>query len=183
MRGERPGPQQRPADARTDAQEPSFSRPPGGAVSDLSRLGRSYQREAARLLDKDPNARAQGQLHSIDDMIVTDLAHTYPTATGRALQQAMVEGSPHLHERKAGHVDDDTRRTVRTAWESLGREPEPWMRAEGGRGGSQGQGPGRGGAGGIGRTAATMLEALMQEQGHPGHGRGADRDDVSSGDR
>jgi len=33
-------------------------------------------------------------------MIVTDLAHTYPTATGREVQQAMVEGSPHLHERK-----------------------------------------------------------------------------------
>jgi len=84
----------------------------------------------------------------------------------------MVEGSPHLHE-KAGHVDDDTRRTVRKVWEGLGREPEPWMRAEGDRGG----------AGGIGRTAATLLEALLQEQGHPGHGRGADRDAVSSGER
>jgi len=154
-------------------------------VSDLSRLGRAYQRKTTQLLDTDPNARAQRQLHSIDDMIVTDLAHTYPMATGREVQQAMVEGSPHLHERKAGHVDDYTRRTLRKVWEGLGREPEPWMRAEGGRGGRQGQGPGpgRGGAGGIGRTAATMLEALMQEQGHPGHGRGADRDDVSSGDR
>ncbi len=56
-----------------------------------------------------------------------DLAHTYPTATGRAVQRAMVEGSPHLHERKAGHVDDYTRRTVRKAWGNLGREPEPWM--------------------------------------------------------
>jgi len=114
-------------------------------------------------------------------MIVTDLAHTYPTATGRELQQAMVEGRPHLHEPKAGHVDDYIRRTVRKAWEGLGRAPEPWMRAEGGRSGSQGLG--RGGAGGIGRTAATMLEALMQEQGHPGQDRGADRDDVRSGDR
>ncbi len=95
----------------------------------------------------------------------------------------MVESSLHLHERKAGHVDDYTRRTVRKAWESLGREPELWMRAEGDRCGSQGQGPGRGGVGGVGRTAATMLEALMQEQGHPGQGRGADRDDLSSGDR
>ncbi len=168
---------------RTDAQEPSFSRPQGGAVSDLSRLGRAYQREAARLLDTYPNARVQGQLHSIDYMIVKDLGHTYPTATGREVQQAMVEGSPHLHERKAGHVDDYTRRTVRKAWESLGRALEPWMRAEGGRGGSQGQGPGRGGGGGVGRTAATLLEALLQEQDHPGQGRGAERDDVSSGDR
>jgi len=118
-------------------------------------------------------------------MIVKDLAHTYPTATGRELQQAMVEGSPHLHERKAGHVDDYTRRTVRKAWESLGREPEPWMRAAEGCGDSQSQaqGLGHGGAGGIGRTAATMFEALLQEQGHPGQGRGADRDDLGSGDR
>jgi len=62
-------PPQRPVDARTDAQEPSFSRPPGGAVSDLSRLGRAYQREATRLLDKYSNARAQGQFHSIDNMM------------------------------------------------------------------------------------------------------------------
>ncbi len=83
-------------------------------------------------------AWAQGQLHSIDYMIVKDLAHTYPTATGREVQRAMVEGSPHLHERKAWHIDDYTRRTVRKPWEGLGREPEPWMRAEGGRDGSQG---------------------------------------------
>jgi len=95
-------------------------------VSDLARLGRAYQREAARLLNTYPNARAQGPLHSLDDMIVKDLAHTYPTATGRELQRAMVEGSPHLHGRKAGHVNDYTRRTVRKAWEGLGREPEPW---------------------------------------------------------
>jgi len=54
-------------------------------------------------------------------MIVKDLARTYSTATGREMQRAMVEGSPHPHERKAGHVDGvdgvdgDTRRTVRTA--------------------------------------------------------------------
>jgi len=107
-------------------------------VSDLSRLGRIYQDEAARLLGRYPNARAQGQLHSLDYMIVKDLAHTYPTATGRELQRAMIEGSPHIHERKSWHIDDDTRQTVRKAWESLGREPEPWMRAEGGRGGIQG---------------------------------------------
>ncbi len=57
-----------------------------------------------------PNARVQGQLHSIDDMIVKDLARTYPTAKGHEVQRAMVEGSPHLHERKAWHIDDYTRR-------------------------------------------------------------------------
>jgi len=91
-------------------------------VAGLSRLGRAYQRAAARLLDTYPNARAQGHLHSIDDMIVKDLAHTYPTATGREVQRAMVESSPHLHE-KAGHVDDDTRRRVRKVWESVAANP------------------------------------------------------------
>ncbi len=113
-------------------------------------------------------------------MIVTDLARMYQTATGRELQQARVEGSPHLHEHKAGHVDDYTRRPVRAAWEGLGREPEPWMRAERDRSGSQSQGQGDVGA--VGRTVVMMLEALMQEQGAPGHGCGADRDDVSNGD-
>ncbi len=73
-------------------------------------------------------------------MIVTDLARPYSTATVHELQQAMVEGSPHLHEHKASHVDDNPRRTVRKAWESLGREPEPWMRAEKDRDGNQGRG-------------------------------------------
>ncbi len=80
-------------------------------------------------------------------MIVKDLARTYPTTTGRELLRAMIEGSPHIHERTSWHIDDDTRRTVRKAWESLGREPEPWMRAEGGRKGDEGdEGRGRGGA-------------------------------------
>jgi len=81
------------------------------------------------------NVRARGLLHSIGDMIVKDRARTYPMATGCEVRRAMVEGSPHIQERKAGHVDDYTRRTVRKAWEGLGREPEPWMRAEGDHGG------------------------------------------------
>ncbi len=99
-------------------------------------------------------------------MIVKDLAHTYPTATGREVRRAMVEGSPHLHERKAWHIDD-TRRTVRKAWESLGREPEPWMRAEKDRDGSQGRGVTASAfratfrTGEAGRNAATLLDALL----------------------
>ncbi len=84
----------------------------------------------------------------------------------------MIEGSPHLHGRKSWHIDDDTRRTVRKAWESVGREPEPWMRAEGGRGGSQGRADT-----GTGRGAATMLEDLLQEQGRPGRDQGAKGDE------
>jgi len=30
------------------------------------------------------------------------LARTYSATTGRAVQQAMVEGSPHIHERRPG---------------------------------------------------------------------------------
>jgi len=141
-------------------------------VSDLSRLGRIYQGEAARLLERYPNARAQGQLHSLDYMIVKDLAHTYPMATGRELQRAMIEGSPHIHERTSWHLDDDTRRTVRKAWKSLGREPEPWMRAERDRGDSQGR-P----ATGAGWDAAAMLENLLQEQGGAEHGQSAKGDE------
>ncbi len=101
-------------------------------------------------------------------MVVTDLARTYPTATGRELQRAMIEGSLHIHERKSRPIDDDTRRTVRKAWEDLGQEPEPWMCAEGGCGGSQGRLDT-----GAGRGAATMLEDLLQEQGGPERGQGA----------
>ncbi len=42
------------------------------------------------------------------------------------------------------------------------------MRAEGGRGGSQGRSDT-----GTGRRAATMLEDLLQEQGEPGRGQDA----------
>ncbi len=72
---------------------------------------------------------------------------------------------------------------MRKAWEGLGRAPEPWMRAERDRGGSQGQNRGWSGAGAVDRTAAAMLEVLLQEQGTPGQGRGADRDDLHNGDR
>ncbi len=147
-------------------------------MSDLSRLGRIYQGEVVRLLERYPKARAQGQLHSLDYMIVKDLAHTYPTVTGREMQRAMIEGSPHIHERTSWHLDDYTRRTVRKAWESLGREPEPWMRAEGGRGGSQGRADT-----GTERGAAMMLEDLLQEQRGPGRGQGTKGDEgrVSGG--
>lgn len=102
----------------------------------VSRLGLAYRREVARLLDKYPDARARGQFHAIDYMVVKGLARTYPTATGGELRRAMVEGSPHIRERKAWHLDDYIRRTVRKVWEGLGRETEPWMRAAEGRGGS-----------------------------------------------
>ena len=100
----------------------------------------------------------------------------------------MVEGSPHLHE-KAWHVDDDTRWTVRKAWKGLGREPEPWMRAKKDRDSSQGRGVAASAlrstfrTGEAGRNAATLFEALLQEQGAPGQGRGADCDDRHSGNR
>ncbi len=141
-------------------------------MSDLSRLGRIYQGEVVRLLERYPNARAQGQLHSLDYMIVKDLAHTYPTATGRELQRAMIEGSPHIHERTSWHIDDDTRRTVCKAWEDLGREPEPWMRAEGAAAAARAeQTPGRDG------VRPRCWRACCRSKGGLGHGQGAKGDE------
>jgi len=100
----------------------------------------------------------------------------------------MVEGSPHLHE-KAWHVDDDTRWTVRKAWEGLGREPEPWMRAEQDREGSQGRGVVASAlratfrTGEAGRNAVTLLEALLEEQGKLGQGSGGECDDLGGRER
>lgn len=54
----------------------------GGTASDVSFLGRAYRREAARLLDTYPNACAQGQFHSIDDMIVTEPGAHVPDGDG-----------------------------------------------------------------------------------------------------
>jgi len=166
-----PAPLHLVAEGRSDAQEPSFSHPEGG-VCRTCRCSAASTRARPRGCWSGTRTRAQGQLHSLDYMIVKDLARTYPTATGRELQRAMMEGSPHIHERKSWHIDDDTRRTVRKAWESLGREPEPWMRAEGGRGGSQGR-PDTG----TGRGAATLLEDLLQEQGGPGRSQGVKGDE------
>lgn len=42
--------------------------------------------------------------------------------------QGMADRRRHAPNR--WQIADDTRRTVRKAWESLAREPEPWMRAE-----------------------------------------------------
>jgi len=121
-------------------------------------------------------------------VIVTDLARPYSTATVHELQQAMVEDSPHLHK-KVGLGDDDTRWTMRKAWKIRGREPEPWMRAEGDRSGSQGQGRGLVGVtrdvphrpgwperGDVVRCAATGARQL-------GQGSGGNHDDLDARDR
>jgi len=73
---------------------------------------------------------------------------------------------------------------VRKAWESLGREPEPWMRAEKDRDGSQRRGVAASTfrTGEAGRNAATLFEALLQE-GNLGQGRGGNRDDLDVGER
>ncbi len=73
----RPTSSQRAAPTRRSYLSPAWR----GAGAALSRLGRIYQGEVTRLLERYPNARAQGQLHSRDYMIVKDLARTYPTST------------------------------------------------------------------------------------------------------
>ncbi len=48
----------------------------------------------------------------LDWMIVLFLARAFTTADAIELARAMYEGSPHLDERKAGHVTDYVTRTV-----------------------------------------------------------------------
>ncbi len=75
------------------------------------------------------------------------------------------------------------------AWETLGREPEPWMRMEGGRSGSQGRGVAASElratfrTGEAGRNTATLFEALLREQGNPGQRRDGNCDDLSIRER
>lgn len=81
------------------------------APTDLSPLGRLYQLEARRLLRRYPAVDAS----RLDWMIVVSLVHTFVDAEALDLERAMIEGSPALAERKAGHVADYVRRTVRKA--------------------------------------------------------------------
>ncbi len=74
----------------------------------LSPLGHLYRREARRLWERYPTA----DLSRLDWMIVLSLARAFRDATAEELARAMVEGSPELVERKAGHVADYVARTV-----------------------------------------------------------------------
>jgi len=87
----------------------------GGPVSPLGRL---YRREVTRLLQR----YLAADLSRLDWMIVLSLARAYEDATAEELARAMVEGSPGLDERKAGHVGNYVARTVSKALAVAGRE-------------------------------------------------------------
>ncbi len=87
----------------------------GGPVSPLGQL---YRREVTRLVGR----YAAADLSRLDWMIVLSLARAYEDATAEELARAMVEGSPGLDERKAGHVGNYVARTVSKALAMAGRE-------------------------------------------------------------
>lgn len=84
---------------------------PWPAAGPVSPLGRLYRSEIERLGARYPAA----DLSRLDWMIVVSLAHAFPTADAAELARALVEGSPRLEERKAGHVADYVARTVSKA--------------------------------------------------------------------
>jgi hypothetical protein len=87
----------------------------GAAVSPLGRL---YRHEAERLIQRYPEA----DLSKMDWMIVLSLARAFTDADGAELARAMVEGSPRLAERKAGHLTDYAARTVAKALAIIAEE-------------------------------------------------------------
>lgn len=92
-------------------------RAPGEAVSPL---GQMYRREVVRLVARYPE-RDQSRL---DWMIVLGLARAYTDLSAAELGRAMLEGSPRLGERKAGHVMDYIARTVSKALATVAAERE-----------------------------------------------------------
>jgi len=85
---------------------------------DVSPLGLLYRREAEWLLQRYPGA----DLSKMDWMIILSLARAFTDADGAELARAMVEGSPRLAERKAGHLTDYVARTVAKALAVIAEE-------------------------------------------------------------
>ena len=87
-------------------------------TADVSPLGQLYRREVARLAERYPALDAS----RLDWMIVLSLARTFTNSDAAELARAMYEGSPHLDERKAGHVADYVTRTVMKALAVAGQD-------------------------------------------------------------
>lgn len=86
----------------------------------VSPLGALYRREVRRLSQRYPTT----DLSRLDWMVVVSLARAFADADAAELAQAMVEGSPGLVERKAGHLADYVARTVGKARALVAREHE-----------------------------------------------------------
>ncbi len=70
--------------------------------------GAAYALTAERIMARYPNT----DLSRLDWMVCRDLASANLAVDEQYLQQALREGSPHLAERKAGHIDDYVARTA-----------------------------------------------------------------------
>lgn len=86
----------------------------------VSPLGALYRREVRRLSQRYPTT----DLSRLDWMVVVALARAFADADAAELARAMMEGSPGLVERKAGHVADYVARTVGKARALVAREHE-----------------------------------------------------------
>ncbi|MEL5850225.1 MAG: hypothetical protein U7M05_12825, partial [Candidatus Igneacidithiobacillus chanchocoensis] len=75
---------------------------------------REYRRQAKRLLAKYGDG---ADLSRMDWMIATDMAKS-GRFTLRDIERGILEASPHVESRKAGHIEDYARRTAANAWAS-----------------------------------------------------------------
>lgn len=78
------------------------------AANGLQPPGAAYAGAAERIVARYP----QADMSRIDWMVCRDLASVNPAVDAQYLEQALREGSPHLAQRKAGHVDDYVTRTA-----------------------------------------------------------------------
>jgi hypothetical protein len=85
---------------------PVPSVPPDAAG--LRSPGAAYIVTAERIMARYPNT----DLSRLDWMVCRDLASSNLAVDEQYLQRALCEGSPHLAERKAGHIDDYVARTA-----------------------------------------------------------------------
>lgn len=91
------------------AQETARPVPPvTAALHGLRTPGVAYAHTAERIMARYPNT----DLSRLDWMVCRDLASANLAVDEQYLQQALREGSPHLAERKAGHIDDYVARTA-----------------------------------------------------------------------
>jgi len=87
---------------------------------------REYQRQAQRLLQR--YGKGTADLSKLDWMIATDMAKAGYPAQG--IERALLECSPNLDSRKAGHIEDYARRTTEAAWAHTQPEREQRQRVQ-----------------------------------------------------
>ena len=84
---------------------------PGGYGSQYDPV-KEYQRQAQRLMQR---YGKEADFSRLDWMIATDMAKS-GRFTAQDIEKGILECSPHVESRKAGHVEDYARRTAANAW-------------------------------------------------------------------